>query len=116
MGAFNEVTHAEYTGKNPLLLMAAELEHGFDPEHGWAGYSQWQKAGRQVLKGQHSTQINRVVLVKDRHTGEERQTRTLRRVFHFDQTAAIADLVPAPGGEDSHLEMAYEDRCAEMIV
>ena len=118
MANVNEVTRAAYKGKNPLLLAAAELENGFDPARGWAGYGQWQQAGRQVLKGQHGTIINRVVMVTSRD-GHERTTCTKRKVFHFDQIAAIDDLEPrqesAPRGEDAHLEIAYEDACSNAV-
>lgn len=50
----NGTTGREYTGANVFYLMAVGAANGFESNR-WATYKQWQEAGKQVSKGQHST-------------------------------------------------------------
>lgn len=86
---FNPTTGNEYSGDNTILLMMA-ADAGNYPTHEWAGYEQWKAAGRQVRKGEKSTKIRRVVVAKDRKTGEPRKCVTTLSVFNRAQTDEIA--------------------------
>lgn len=86
---FNPTTGNEYSGDNVVtLLMAADA--GSYPTAEWAGYEQWKAAGRQVRKGETATRIKRVVVVKDRKTGEDARRVTTLCVFNRAQTDEIA--------------------------
>lgn len=52
----NPTTGNEYRGGNIAELLGAADEAGY-PTAQWAGYGQWQGAGRQVRKGESSTSI-----------------------------------------------------------
>jgi antirestriction protein ArdC len=87
----NEVTGAAYQGGNIGRLLEATVGNGYDPEHGWAGFTQWRSIGRTVRKGEHGTPCLTVVTV-DRDAEGNGGTRKPRgfRVFHFDQTDELA--------------------------
>ena len=88
---FNAVTHQQYKGGNIMRLLASEDEHGFTNGLGWAGYDQWQTIGRQVRKGEHGTTGFKVVPGRETPDGERRRSSMGGfRVFHFDQTDAVA--------------------------
>lgn len=93
MSATNEVTGKPYQGKNVLRLLAAECEHGYSEDHGWAGYGQWQSAGRQVRKGEHGVRIVQIGCSATENADGTKSTRTHpvagRPVFHYDQTVEV---------------------------
>jgi antirestriction protein ArdC len=83
----NEVTGATYQGKNVDRLMMATVGAGYNPDRGWAGFTQWRTVGRTVRKGEHGTPCMTVVTVDKAADGSggDRKPRGFR-VFHFDQT------------------------------
>lgn len=98
MSARNEVTGAEYKGKNVLRLIGAELEHAYDDAHGWAGFRQWLSVGRVVRKGEHGTSC--LTVMTDKKDADGQTTgRGVRgfRVFHYDQTMPLEDAEQAAG-------------------
>jgi antirestriction protein ArdC len=87
----NEVTGADYQGKNVLRLFEATVGNGYDPEHGWAGFTQWRTIGRTVRKGEHGTPCLTVVTVDRDESGRGTTKPREFRVFHFDQTDPLPD-------------------------
>lgn len=86
---YNPTTGIEYKGKNIMRLLIAEAENAYG-DGGWAGYTQWQRAGRQVRKGEHGTACMTVVRVGADENGRGGKTAPRGfRVFHFDQTDAV---------------------------
>jgi antirestriction protein ArdC len=93
MAARNETTGTAYQGRNVARLLGAEDDRGYDESRGWAGYTQWLKAGRVVRKGEHGVSCMTVVSVTD-DKGTHRKPRGFR-VFHYDQTTELtADNAP----------------------
>jgi antirestriction protein ArdC len=95
--ATNEVTGAAYQGKNIDRLIGATVANGYDPEHGWAGFTQWRSVGRTVRRGEHGTPCLTVVTVDKDENG--RGTRKPRgfKVFHYDQTDELPTVTEASG-------------------
>lgn len=87
---YNAVTREHYSGGNIVRLVTAEVEHGYGTG-GWAGYGQWQTIGRQVRKGERSTMIATVGMKADENGNVRTFPGKPRRVFHFDQTAEVAE-------------------------
>ena len=85
---YNAVTGQPYKGGNIVRLAMAAVEGNRDPEKGWAGFRQWQTAGRVVRKGERGTACMTVVKVKDKNGRTKTAPRGFR-VFHFDQTDPI---------------------------
>lgn len=85
----NATTNQGYSAKNEAELFDAMCAQGFDSEL-VAGYGQWQKAGRQVRKGESGTQIKRIVIkqVKNKKTGklEDKKLMKTLTVFFLEQT------------------------------
>ena len=50
----NSATLWRYSGGNAAMLMAQMQEHGKEPPTLVAGYKEWQRHGRYVLKGEHA--------------------------------------------------------------
>lgn len=53
---FNPVTGNTYSGQNEMLLQVAQSVRGYTAAQ-WAGFVQWQQAGRVVKKGEKATEI-----------------------------------------------------------
>jgi len=97
---YNPTTGRNYSGGNPAELVAC----GYDDLR-WAGYGQWQKAGRQVMEGQKNTTLVRMVPAYDKKTGKPKLNKdgtpklrkTSVRVFNWEQTEdkATADALRA---------------------
>jgi antirestriction protein ArdC len=81
----NAVTGDLYHGKNVIRLLAAAAANDY-PTDQWAGYGQWQTAGRQVRKGEHGTACVRVIAGTDIESGKARRGVRGFRVFNIAQT------------------------------
>lgn len=91
----NAVTGRYYSEKNTAELEACGYE-----DRRWAGYGQWQKAGRQVKKGEGACWLLRMVPVKDKtkkvkvgKDGKPVLAKKFVKVFNWEQTEdkAVAD-------------------------
>jgi antirestriction protein ArdC len=85
----NEVTGAEYRGRNVERLMTAAVSAGYNPDRGWAGFTQWRSVGRTVRKGEHGTPCFTVVSVDKDKNGRGTTKPRGFRVFHYDQTEEL---------------------------
>ena len=72
-----------------VLLAVAQDTNGY-PTAQWAGYGQWQAAGRQVRKGEKSTAIVMMKTIVDKKTGEKKAIPSSTRVFNIAQTDPVA--------------------------
>lgn len=103
----NETTGTPYQGRNVDRLAEAEQANGYDSAHGWAGYKQWLAIGRVVRKGEHGTPCLTVVTIGGdaEGNGGTRKPRGFR-VFHFDQTTALAEVTaPAETGHAPDIDL-----------
>lgn len=87
----NATTGHRYTGGNVELLHRTAVERGY-PTGDWAGYGQWKKAGRQVMKGQKCTYL--VSCAGTDKNGQKKWRR--RKVFNIAQTCAVGAPKAAP--------------------
>jgi len=93
---YNATTGKHYSDKNTAELEACGYE-----DRRWAGYGQWQKAGRQVRKGEGACWLLRMVPFKDKKTGKVKVGKDGEpvlgkkyiKVFNWEQTEdkAVAD-------------------------
>lgn len=101
-----------YRGANVWSLAFSALKQGFG-EGLWGTYRQWQAAGAQVRKGEHSTTGIRWVLAKarePREEGEETDERGSRIVPRF---FALFNVAQVDGYEREVADaLSEEERCA----
>lgn len=94
----NPTTQANYAGNNVPELMEAADQAGWE-SLAFAGYGQWQAAGRQVRKGEKSTAILRPFPLFDKKTkkpivnddGTQKMGLSGARVFNIAQTDEMTD-------------------------
>lgn len=110
----NEVTGRPYQGGNVGRLLEATISNGYNPDRGWAGFTQWRTIGRTVRKDEHGTPCRTVVTV-DRDAEGNGGTRKPRgfKVFHYDQTA---ELVEAPTTTDALRELHDAREAADVVA
>ena len=87
----NPTTNKLYQGGNIVMLAIEDKE-----SDKWAGYGQWKDAGRQVKRGEKSSQVLRVVKVKTKELDDDGERKTFNsvkvlRVFNETQ---LDDYVP----------------------
>lgn len=85
---FNPITGNPYSGQNEMLLQIAQSVRGYSAAQ-WAGFVQWQQAGRVVKKGEKATEI--MMMKTKKLTGPDGQT-VIKKfpsgacVFNIEQT------------------------------
>lgn len=85
-----------YSRRNVALILAQCDERGRDIPAGVAGFHEWRKAGRIVMKGAKGYAIYAPIMRKDNETGEERKTGySIRYVFDVADTEPMTDDAPA---------------------
>jgi len=79
----------KYSRRNVALILAQAEERGQEWPQGVAGFHDWRKAGRQVVKGAKGYLIYAPVMRKG-HDDEETRTRyTVRYVFDVRDTESL---------------------------
>lgn len=90
---FNQITNNQYTGKNQELLLGHMSENGLR-SLAWAGFKQWQQAGRKVMKGAKGCAINMVCTKKvQSKSGDVVEKKVCKKlyVFNLDQTELVSE-------------------------
>jgi len=85
MSFFNPVTNHEFSASNQRHLQEAAMLFGFDSKE-VAGFNQWKKEGRKIIKGQKANKIYIVCERKDEKSGEKKEVVKTINVFFKDQT------------------------------
>lgn len=81
---FNPVTEWAYRGNNVGILIGAASLHNYSSNH-WAGFDQWNRAGRRIKAGQHGTRIV-IMKTKKLEDGTIKSFPSTTTVFNWDQT------------------------------
>jgi antirestriction protein ArdC len=112
----NAINRKRYRGVNVLMLWAGAQKRSYSSQE-WATYRQWQEAGAQVRKGEHSTTV---VFWKFFDQSEERQDETettaqsarcFARSYSVFNAEQVDGYTPAPREELSPAErIEYADR------
>ena len=82
----NASTNKEYTGLNVCTLMNTPFA-----DQTWATYKQWQELGFQVQKGEKGTKIQKIVVVMDKKTGDDKKVPKNYTVFNVAQVKNIEE-------------------------
>lgn len=91
MEPINALTEKPYSGKNVQTLLEAQ-SFGSWPSSAWLTFKQARAAGGTVNKGERGFRIVRVVMRKDKETGEEVRVLKQYCVFNVAQCRNLVEL------------------------
>ncbi|MDQ0276443.1 antirestriction protein ArdC [Arthrobacter silviterrae] len=132
----NSATLWRYSGGNAAMLMAQMQERGKEPPTLVAGYKEWERHGRYVLKGEHALWViaprtaraeeeidpkNPLSVAAATESGGSKRTRIVgwrgQAVFDVSQTEGEPLMVPTRGAEvDPSIEGKHQELWQSLVT